>query len=147
MNLLGTTQFLCHSARGRTLWRFTQHRASLNTNHMQGERYMSALKACEWSHAKAGASRQCGRTVLLGHKLTTTVLCPRHFTCGRVLMGRQVEGATGRSRRSTLYYIAAAGVLALGLSYAAVPLYRIFCQVGQFSSVSGVSPLLQHSLV
>lgn len=31
--------------------------------------------------------------------------------------------------KSTLYYIAAVGVLALGLSYAAVPLYRIFCQV------------------
>ncbi|XP_071513784.1 cytochrome c oxidase assembly protein ctaG [Panulirus ornatus] len=30
--------------------------------------------------------------------------------------------------RSTLYYVAAVGVLALGLSYAAVPLYRIFCQ-------------------
>lgn len=45
------------------------------------------------------------------------------------------EGSTGRteyishSTRSTLYYIAALGVLAFGLSYAAVPLYRIFCQV------------------
>lgn len=31
--------------------------------------------------------------------------------------------------RSTLYYVTAAGVLAVGLSYAAVPLYRMFCQV------------------
>lgn len=30
--------------------------------------------------------------------------------------------------RSTLYYITAAGVLTVGLSYAAVPLYRMFCQ-------------------
>ncbi|KAF2352279.1 Cytochrome c oxidase assembly protein CtaG/Cox11, partial [Trinorchestia longiramus] len=30
--------------------------------------------------------------------------------------------------RSTLYYVAAVGVLVFGLSYAAVPLYRIFCQ-------------------
>lgn len=37
--------------------------------------------------------------------------------------------------KSTLYYIAAVGVLALGLSYAAVPLYRIFCQVSYRSSV------------
>lgn len=32
-------------------------------------------------------------------------------------------------KRSTLYYIIAIGVLTVGLSYAAVPLYRIFCQV------------------
>lgn len=31
--------------------------------------------------------------------------------------------------RSTLYYIGALGVFAVGMSYAAVPLYRIFCQV------------------
>lgn len=30
--------------------------------------------------------------------------------------------------RSTLYYVSAAGVLVAGLSYAAVPLYRMFCQ-------------------
>lgn len=31
--------------------------------------------------------------------------------------------------RSTLYYATAAGVLVVGLTYAAVPLYRLFCQV------------------
>jgi cytochrome c oxidase assembly protein Cox11 len=31
--------------------------------------------------------------------------------------------------RSTLHYVVAAAVLAVGLSYAAVPLYRMFCQV------------------
>lgn len=31
--------------------------------------------------------------------------------------------------KSTLYYVTAAGILAAGLSYAAVPLYRMFCQV------------------
>lgn len=31
--------------------------------------------------------------------------------------------------RSTVYYITGVGVLAVGLSYAAVPLYRLFCQV------------------
>lgn len=30
--------------------------------------------------------------------------------------------------KSTLYYVSAAGVLTVALSYAAVPLYRIFCQ-------------------
>jgi hypothetical protein len=31
--------------------------------------------------------------------------------------------------RSTVHYVVAAAVLAVGLSYAAVPLYRMFCQV------------------
>jgi hypothetical protein len=31
--------------------------------------------------------------------------------------------------RSTVYYVVAAAVLTAGLSYAAVPLYRMFCQV------------------
>lgn len=31
--------------------------------------------------------------------------------------------------RSTLNYMIAMGVMTVGLSYAAVPLYRIFCQV------------------
>jgi hypothetical protein len=29
----------------------------------------------------------------------------------------------------TMYYVAAVGVIAVGVSYAAVPLYRLFCQV------------------
>lgn len=37
--------------------------------------------------------------------------------------------------RSTLYYVTAAGVLAAGLSYAAVPLYRMFCQVRLFNRI------------
>lgn len=31
--------------------------------------------------------------------------------------------------RSTLNYMIALGIMTVGLSYAAVPLYRIFCQV------------------
>lgn len=38
--------------------------------------------------------------------------------------------------KSTLYYIAAVGVLALGLSYAAVPLYRIFCQAYSYGGTT-----------
>lgn len=37
--------------------------------------------------------------------------------------------ARNKSSRSTLYYAAAAGVLFIGFTYAAVPLYRMFCQV------------------
>lgn len=38
-------------------------------------------------------------------------------------------GRNPRRITSTLYYLAAVGVLVVGGSYAAVPLYRIFCQV------------------
>nr|CAG4645207.1 EOG090X0GO2 [Leptodora kindtii] len=33
-----------------------------------------------------------------------------------------------RSNKSTVYYVVALGVLTVGFSYAAVPLYRLFCQ-------------------
>lgn len=36
-----------------------------------------------------------------------------------------------KNLRSTVYYIAGIGVLCVGLSYAAVPLYRMFCQVNR----------------
>lgn len=39
------------------------------------------------------------------------------------------EAAQKRNLKSTLYYVTAGGVLIVGLSYAAVPLYRMFCQV------------------
>lgn len=32
-------------------------------------------------------------------------------------------------KKSTVYYVVALGVLTVGFSYAAVPLYRLFCQV------------------
>lgn len=35
--------------------------------------------------------------------------------------------------RSTLNYMIAVGVMTVGLSYAAVPLYRIFCQVSHLT--------------
>lgn len=40
--------------------------------------------------------------------------------------------------RSTLYYVTAAGVLAVGLSYAAVPLYRLFCQAYSYGGTTVV---------
>lgn len=38
--------------------------------------------------------------------------------------------------RSTLYYMAAAGVVTVGLSYAAVPLYRMFCQAYSYGGTT-----------
>lgn len=34
--------------------------------------------------------------------------------------------------RSTVYYLSSLGILTVGLSYAAVPLYKMFCQVSIF---------------
>lgn len=61
----------------------------------------------------------------------------------------QSRGAKSRNRKSksqeeewktrnktVLTYIAAAGVGMIGLSYAAVPLYRLYCQVGGTTSCS-----------
>ncbi|XP_015516491.1 cytochrome c oxidase assembly protein COX11, mitochondrial [Neodiprion pinetum] len=38
--------------------------------------------------------------------------------------------------RATLHYVTAAGVLAVGLSYAAVPLYRLFCRAYSYGGTT-----------
>lgn len=53
---------------------------------------------------------------------------PKVFTNCAV---RELHQST-KSARSTLNYVIAVGVMTVGLSYAAVPLYRIFCQVYYF---------------
>lgn len=40
--------------------------------------------------------------------------------------------------KSTLYYVSAAGVLTVGLSYAAVPLYRMFCQAYSYGGTTSL---------
>lgn len=40
--------------------------------------------------------------------------------------------------RSTVYYVVATAVLTAGLSYAAVPLYRMFCQAYSYGGTTGV---------
>ncbi|XP_069162786.1 cytochrome c oxidase assembly protein ctaG isoform X2 [Procambarus clarkii] len=57
------------------------------------------------------------------------------------VLGQQAQGGPraktpSYSRRSTLYYVAAVWVLAFGLSYAAVPLYRIFCQAYSYGGTT-----------
>lgn len=52
----------------------------------------------------------------------------RQFSLTNCLKSAESSGRQKRMR-STLNYVTAAGVLAVGLSYAAVPLYRIFCEV------------------
>lgn len=49
----------------------------------------------------------------------------KQFLCNKNANSSKINLA----KRSTLYYVAAAGIFVCGMSYAAVPLYRIFCQV------------------
>ncbi|XP_062555146.1 cytochrome c oxidase assembly protein COX11, mitochondrial [Armigeres subalbatus] len=49
---------------------------------------------------------------------------------------QSAEAARRRKIRSTIYYAAAAGVLTVGMSYAAVPLYRMFCQAYSYGGTT-----------
>uniref|UniRef100_A0A1I8P5T0 Cytochrome c oxidase assembly protein COX11, mitochondrial n=1 Tax=Stomoxys calcitrans TaxID=35570 RepID=A0A1I8P5T0_STOCA len=46
------------------------------------------------------------------------------------------EAMRKKNLRSTLYYVTAGGVLIVGLSYAAVPLYRMFCQAYSYGGTT-----------
>lgn len=50
----------------------------------------------------------------------------------------QKDTSRNKKIRSTLYYVSAAGVLTVGLSYAAVPLYRMFCQAYSYGGTTAV---------
>lgn len=50
----------------------------------------------------------------------------------------QKDSSRNKKIRSTLYYVSAAGVLTVGLSYAAVPLYRMFCQAYSYGGTTSV---------
>lgn len=86
----------------------------------------SALLRC----APLGRPSLCA---LCRHLLSRDVIGSRQLL--RDVTARQLSGGVGsgggynKRLRSTLYYVTAMGVLVGGLSYAAVPLYRIFCQV------------------
>ncbi len=56
----------------------------------------------------------------------------RSFTTTQYCYSKQFQG--GEKNKSTVYYVVALGVLVCGLSYAAVPLYRLFCQVKLYFS-------------
>ncbi|KAG5895344.1 hypothetical protein JTB14_003141 [Gonioctena quinquepunctata] len=51
---------------------------------------------------------------------------------------KSTNEARSKSIRSTLYYVTAAGVVTVGLSYAAVPLYRMFCQAYSYGGTTAV---------
>ncbi|CAB3381453.1 Hypothetical predicted protein [Cloeon dipterum] len=65
-------------------------------------------------------------------------ICLRSFPAFSARNFRHFSSNSGgrKSGSSTVYYVAAAGVLTLGLSYAAVPLYRMFCQAYSYGGTT-----------
>lgn len=95
---------------------------------------------------------RCAQT-LQGSATRTLHSQTEHFLQRRLplFFHTQSRGAKSRNRKfksqeddwktrnkTLLTYIAAAGVGMIGLSYAAVPLYRLYCQVRGTTSCTGV---------
>ena len=94
------------------------------------------LRRCLTTNS-ANLERKLFDNLLLSFKCRTTPKnIIKRFSTASILraQGGPSQGPPGmrEGTKSTLYYIAALGVATLGLSYAAVPLYRIFCQVRSF---------------
>lgn len=64
-----------------------------------------------------------------------------HTNTGRFLKQNlnTFEESRRKKIKSTLYYVTAAGIIVVGLSYAAVPLYRIFCQAYSYGGTTATS--------
>ncbi|XP_068618585.1 cytochrome c oxidase assembly protein COX11, mitochondrial [Battus philenor] len=74
---------------------------------------------------------------LLQNRVTkplTLLSCTK--TIPNVCIGRGISNER-KKIRSTLNYMIALGVMTVGLSYAAVPLYRIFCQAYSYGGTTG----------
>lgn len=55
--------------------------------------------------------------------------CRLRFQSTSGKSGTAAGEAARKRQKSTLYYLTAGGIFVAGASYAAVPLYRMFCQV------------------
>lgn len=56
----------------------------------------------------------------------------------RHLNSQAPKDAQNKKLKSTLLYVSGIGVLTVGLSYAAVPLYRMFCSAYSYGGTTGV---------
>lgn len=62
-------------------------------------------------------------------KSIQTLVKPRFYASQTPKGNPSSDSLHNKNLKSTLYYVTAGGILVVGLSYAAVPLYRMFCQV------------------
>jgi len=76
-------------------------------------------------------SNLCSNNIKTNYRLLGNKRIPLSQQINRLQSNKNTNENTKQSRniRSTLYYVTAAGVLVAGFSYAAVPMYRMFCQV------------------
>lgn len=79
------------------------------------------------------------RFASLGKKNILNNVCNKFNIINKIFNLRNASNSTQSIKtRSTLYYLAAAGVLTVGLSYAAVPLYRMFCQAYSYGGTTAI---------
>eukprot|EP00041_Stephanoeca_diplocostata_P008040 m.115575 g.115575 ORF g.115575 m.115575 type:complete len:282 (+) comp17146_c0_seq2:195-1040(+) len=107
-----------------SLYRFTKRIVSCN-----GIRDATSARACH--SALAGKGHCFGNTHGRGILAIRRIPSP----CKRfVSMRSEAEYIKARQKRNknVLYYVGAVGILCVGFSYAAVPLYRMFCQASGF---------------
>lgn len=95
----------------------------------------------------------CNNLKICQNAVVTLRLSKNNFYTNRSVWRQKFghDATKTKNLRSTLYYITAAGVVVVGLSYAAVPLYRLFCQATSYggtpatghdsSKVATMSPL------
>lgn len=62
-----------------------------------------------------------------------------HFRGYSQKNGANPGEASRKRMRSTVYYMTAAGIVTVGMSYAAVPLYRMFCQAYSYGGTTAQS--------
>lgn len=70
-----------------------------------------------------------------------TILCQRLFTSQHGSHKQTMSYSSSsweRANRRTVTYVTALAIAVVGLSYAAVPLYRIFCQASGYGGTVGV---------
>lgn len=84
---------------------------------------------------RVGAAGAAGRTAVRW-LLPVPARLLRRGMAGQTRGQRVLREATARKNTTFLLYVTATAVLVLGLSYAAVPLYRAFCQASGFSGTT-----------
>lgn len=70
--------------------------------------------------------------------IRSPILLPKRPTQCNLFISRGAHDQRHKIR-STLNYMVAVGVMTVGLSYAAVPLYRIFCQAYSYGGTTGLA--------
>lgn len=93
--------------------------------------YVTSNPRCSMCHFTPQCLTALRKTMLttLFKTRTTNVRPSLNSLCPKRLHSTGANDSQKKNIRSTVYYLSSLGVLTVGLSYAAVPLYKMFCQV------------------